>query len=102
MSLYVVEVGMPMWLANPVYWFGLYGLGRGWPRTARVSSVVAVLLALSALFFCWQEVQVGYWLWLASIGFLLAICFWESPEDARRSCPLLYPARVGGFGEHWD
>jgi hypothetical protein len=98
MSLYVVVVGMPMWLANPAYWFGLYSLGRGWPRTARVSSVVAVLLAVSALFFCWREVHVGYWLWLASMGFLLASCFWESPEDARRSCPFCTRLVWAGLG----
>jgi hypothetical protein len=86
MSLYVV--GIPMWLANPAYWLGLYSLGRGWPRTARVSSVVAVLLAVSELPLFWREVLVGYWLWLASMGFLLASCFWESPEDARRACPF--------------
>jgi hypothetical protein len=91
-------VGIPWWLANPAYWFGLYSLGRGWPRVARVSSVVAVLLAVSALPWVWRDVLVGYWLWLASMGFLLASCFWESPEDARRACPFCTWLVLAGLG----
>jgi|SRR5579884_633717 len=85
MSLFVW--GIPMWLANPAYWFGLYSLGRGRPRAAKVAAVVAVLLAVSELPFFWREVHVGYWLWLASMGFLLAYCFWVSPEETSGPCP---------------
>jgi hypothetical protein len=99
MSLFVR--GIPMWLANPAFWFGLYSLARGRPRAAKVSSVVAVLLAISELPFFWRELHVGYWLWLASMGSLLAFCFWQSPEEAIRPCPRsvrLVWAALGAVG----
>ncbi|HEX3316323.1 MAG TPA: hypothetical protein VHR72_15600, partial [Gemmataceae bacterium] len=59
MALFVI--GLPMWLANPAFWFGLFSLGlfslgRGWPRAAKISSAIAVLLALSELPVFWREV----------------------------------------------
>ena len=99
MSLFVR--GIPMWLANPAFWFGLYSLARGRPRAAKVSSIVAVLLAVSQLPFYWREVHIGYWLWLASMGSLVAFCFRQSPEEASRPCPRslwLVWATLGAVG----
>jgi hypothetical protein len=94
MSVFVV--GLPMWLANPAYWLGLFGLGLGSPRTARISAIVAVLLAMSELPIYWGEVLVGYWVWSASMGVLLASSFWESREDARQPCDsCIYLAGAG-------
>ena len=64
--------GLPVWLANPVFWLGLILLAAYRPLGAAICGAIAVLLALTGL----QPVEsqeillVGYYVWLTSIGLL--------------------------------
>ncbi len=69
-------IGIPMWLANPFAWVGLFSLALGKEHIARLAAFVAVLLALSGLPFIFSGVLVGYYVWLISIFLLLVASFY--------------------------
>ena len=87
-----------LWLANPLFWFGLAALGRGaWGRAAGFgagSAAVASLLlpAFDAARFWTGGLAglleiAGYFVWLASTWLLAAVsvvAWWAQPEGRPR------------------
>lgn len=66
-------VMLPMWLANPLLWFGCYKLTNRQYSWSFGSGVLAALL--SASFAGWSgmlTLQPGYWLWLSAMSALVA------------------------------
>jgi hypothetical protein len=85
----VFVIGIPMWLANPVFWFGLVRLFQGRYTSAGTAGVVALLLALSQVWMFRGAAQVGYWVWVGSMG-LLALAGLSHERETR---PQRLPAR---------
>lgn len=76
-------IGWPMWAANPVFWLGLVKLFNGKWRAARKAGTVAVLLAVCELFWFAGAVNVGYFVWVASMA-TLAWAGWYGEQEQRR------------------
>jgi hypothetical protein len=77
-------IGVPMWLANPVFWLGLVLLSRREYRSASTAGIVALLLALSE---CWMfsgDLGVGYFVWVGSMAFLALVGLFGESEAAPR------------------
>jgi hypothetical protein len=57
-----------VWLANPVFWLGLFWCLKGRRGRAATAGLVSVGLGLSILPGAWELVDgwPGYWVWLAS------------------------------------
>jgi hypothetical protein len=75
-------IGIPMWLANPVFWVGLYRLAHGRYQAAGRSGILALVLALSE---CWMfegDLSYGYFLWVGCMG-LLALTGLRAEDDER-------------------
>src|SRR5262249_41227117 len=72
----VFFVGLPMWLANPVFWSGLVLLSRGEYGPAGKRGLVAFVLALSECSLFAEGLQVGYFLWVGSMAVLAAAGWW--------------------------
>jgi hypothetical protein len=68
LALYI-PVYWPMWLANPVFWFGLSRLCQGRYHSAGTAGLVALVLALSESWLC-GRLDVGYFLWAGSMAVL--------------------------------
>lgn len=67
------------WMANPLFWWGLWHLHQGRMRAAWVTAAVAVGLALSFLVLFHQATSgalamPAYWCWVASMVWLAAWC----------------------------
>jgi hypothetical protein len=73
----VFIIGIPMWLANPVFWSGLTLLSQGKYASAGKTGLLALVLALSE---CWlfNDLRVGYYAWVGSIALLAAAGWWGS------------------------
>jgi hypothetical protein len=66
----VCMIGIPMWSANLVFWGGLAQLSQGRYRSAGGAGLAALLLALSEAWMFRDGLQVGYWMWVGSMGLL--------------------------------
>jgi hypothetical protein len=66
---------IPMWLANPVFWYGLVRLCQGRCESAARAGLLALVLALSECWMFWGELSTGYFLWAGSMA-LLALLGW--------------------------
>jgi len=80
-------IGIPMWGANPVFWYGLYHLAQGSYRAASRAGTIAVVLALSE---CWMfagELSYGYFVWVSSMGMLALTGLFTEVDDQRRPRP---------------
>jgi hypothetical protein len=62
------------WLANPVFWAGLYLLLTGRHRWSLAAGLVSLCLGLAVLPLVWNTVREwpAYWVWLGSFVGLLA------------------------------
>jgi hypothetical protein len=71
----LMVVTIPMWLANPMFWLGLALLsGRRW-QGACFYGLLALVLGLSESWMFWDQLTVGYFLWVGSMA-LLALAGW--------------------------
>ena len=58
---------LPMWLSNPVLWVGCgYCVDGRW-TAARNCGLLAILLAISEVWFWDDPPEIGYYLWVASM-----------------------------------
>ena len=90
-------IGLPMWLANPVFWFGVVRLAQGRYHSAGQAGRVALLLALSECWMFYDKLAVGYFVWVGSMVLLAAVGrFGEVDEDRPRRWPYLPDWRVTG------
>jgi hypothetical protein len=86
-------IGAPMWVANPLFWYGLVSLFRRRNRAAGKAGLVALLLALSE---CWMfhgQLAAGYFVWAGSMA-LLALAGWLGGEGNR---PRTGSGRAAGW-----
>ncbi len=60
-----------IWLANPAFWAGAILFAAGKVRAARCAAITAALFAALALVYL-EFTWVGYYVWVASIGLLIA------------------------------
>jgi hypothetical protein len=72
----VFVIGIPMWLANPVFWSGLTLLSQGKYRSARKAGLLGLVLALSECWLFSKGLRVGYFAWVASMALLAAAGWW--------------------------
>jgi hypothetical protein len=72
-----------VWLANPVFWLGLFWCIRGRAVRAATAGLLSVTLGLSILPLAWELAlgRPGYWVWLASF---LALFVGSSLRGRRR------------------
>src|SRR5262245_17160718 len=73
----------PAWLANVFLWIGLTRLSQGRSRSAGVTGLMALLLALSAVLVCGDRVGAGYFLWAGSMAVLATVGLVRE----RKRCP---------------
>jgi hypothetical protein len=77
-------IGVPMWLANPVFWLGLVMLSRREYRSASHAGMIALVLALSE---CWMfsgELKAGYYVWAGSMAVLALVGLFGEWTDGPR------------------
>jgi hypothetical protein len=82
----VCVVGIPMWLANPLFWSGLLLLSQGKRAAAGKAGLTAVALALSQCWLFWPGLRVGYFAWVGSMG-LLAVAGWCGGQERQAAVP---------------
>ena len=63
----------PAWLANLFFWIGLARLSGGRNRSAGVTALMALFLALSAVLICGNKVGAGFLLWSGSMAVLTTV-----------------------------
>ena len=63
---------LPMWLANPLLWFGCICYRDGERSAARKAGTIATLLAISEVWLWDDPPEIGYYVWIGSMV-LLAI-----------------------------
>jgi len=66
---------IPMWMANPVFWFGCLALDQGPWKRASYASLCSVLLAISELGLWDHSPEIGYYIWLSSMLLLTLTAF---------------------------
>jgi hypothetical protein len=76
MFSFVCVIGIPMWLANPVFLSGLALLSQGKYRSAGKAGLWALVLALSECWLFSGGLRVGYYVWVASMALLAAAGWW--------------------------
>ena len=69
---------IPLWIANPLFWYGIYHFLKGDFDRSRNGSMAAVLAGSIPIItmVCGgqpEQLRIGCWLWLGSSG-LLAFC----------------------------
>jgi hypothetical protein len=90
-------VGIPMWAANPVFWFGLCHLAEGRYRSAGRAGWVALVLALSEWWMFGRDLAVGYYLWAGSMFLMGLAGEWpEADRSPRRLRPVDPEWMTGG------
>jgi hypothetical protein len=94
----VFVIGIPMWGANPVFWFGLYHLARGSYREASRAGTLAVVLALSECWMFGDDLSYGYFVWVCSMGILALTGLFTEVDDQRRAWPTSAAWRSDGEG----
>jgi hypothetical protein len=83
-ALAVFPLFLPLWLANPAFWVGLYCLLAGRRRGAGTAAGMAVALSLSEAWMFWGSASLGYYLWQASLVLLaVAACCAPAGESPR-------------------
>ena len=69
----LIPILWPMWAANPVLWYGFAKLFDQQWRPARNAGLLALALALSESWMFWDQVSVGYFLWIGSMLALMVV-----------------------------
>ena len=87
---------IPMWLANPVFWYGLHCLFGGRLDAAAKAGLVALLLALSESWLFWGELRVGYVAWVGSMAALALVGLRTGTEGTDPFRTVSLPFILGG------
>jgi hypothetical protein len=94
LSAWLFLIGIPMAVANPVFWCGLALLCQGKHGSAKKAGVVALVLALSEFWLVCEGVRVGYFVWVGSMALLTAAA-WCGAHDPPRDWSFPRPRGVG-------
>ncbi len=78
-------IGIPMWLANVVFWIGLYHLSHSRYGSASTAGFIALLLALSESWLFGTELAIGYYVWVSSMAVLAAARLFREEEARPKS-----------------
>jgi hypothetical protein len=82
-------ITIPMWVANPIFWFGLRRLAQGRYRSAGKAGLLALVFALSESWMCAGGLRVGYFVWVGSMAVLATVgLFGDAQEERPRRWPF--------------
>jgi len=70
---FISIIYLPMWLANPVFCVGWLFLSDGDGKTAFQCGAMAMLLAVSEVWFWDDRPESGYFVWLGSMASLTVV-----------------------------
>lgn len=76
---------LPCWLANPIYWLACHRSQTGNTKSARNYAISAVTLSASQIWMMNDTPEVGFYLWVASMGVLAVPLTVNQPYEAWKS-----------------
>jgi hypothetical protein len=82
----IMIITIPMWLANPMFWFSLSCFANRKFDAAATYGVCAVGLGLSESWMFWKGLSIGYFAWVGSMALLAGAAILLSRKCDPFSC----------------